>query len=199
MPWSRWGAALFVSMSHLVAGQGDPAHVDPTRIISYIVSGLGFLGGGVILRDGLNVKGMNTAATIWCTGAIGSLAGMGFLIEAGVGAALVLGVHITMRPVVLWFEAHKYTAVNVETYYRIRVRTRSDQEAVIRSILLRHIGSESKMGLQSLATDEAQKDAPTVVAEVYSSHRNDQFMEQLVARLSIEPNVTAISWERIHV
>ena len=56
------GAALFVSLSRLIEDQGSP-----TRIASYIVSGLGFLGGGVILRDGLNVKGINTAATIWCT------------------------------------------------------------------------------------------------------------------------------------
>ena len=53
------GAALFVSLSRLM---GD--HDSPTRIASYIVSGIGFLGGGVILRDGLTVKGMNTAATL---------------------------------------------------------------------------------------------------------------------------------------
>src|SRR6516164_11258988 len=56
------GSAMFVSLSHLM---GD--HDSPTRIASYIVSGIGFLGGGVILRDGLTVKGMNTAATLWCT------------------------------------------------------------------------------------------------------------------------------------
>src|SRR5580698_1690414 len=70
------GAALFVSLSKLM---GD--HNSPTRIASYIVSGIGFLGGGVILRDGLNVKGINTAATLWCTGAIGTLAGASFRME----------------------------------------------------------------------------------------------------------------------
>jgi putative Mg2+ transporter-C (MgtC) family protein len=52
------GAALFVFVSHLMGDEGSP-----TRIAAYIVSGIGFLGGGVILREGLNVKGMNTAAT----------------------------------------------------------------------------------------------------------------------------------------
>jgi putative Mg2+ transporter-C (MgtC) family protein len=66
------GAALFVSLSRLMGDENSP-----TRIASYIVSGLGFLGGGVILRDGLTVKGMNTAATLWCTGAVGTLAGAG--------------------------------------------------------------------------------------------------------------------------
>src|ERR1700679_4159840 len=58
------GAALFVSLSTLMNDSNSP-----TRIASYIVSGLGFLGGGVIVREGFTVKGMNTAATLWCTGA----------------------------------------------------------------------------------------------------------------------------------
>src|SRR4051812_36638815 len=58
------GAALFVSLSLLMEETSSP-----TRMASYVVSGLGFLGGGVILRDGLNVKGLNTAASLWCSGA----------------------------------------------------------------------------------------------------------------------------------
>jgi putative Mg2+ transporter-C (MgtC) family protein len=65
--------SLFVALATLMNDQNSP-----TRIASYVVSGLGFLGGGVILRAGLNVKGMNTAATIWCSGAVGTLAGSGF-------------------------------------------------------------------------------------------------------------------------
>src|SRR6516225_3405891 len=75
------GAALFVSLSGLTADTNSP-----TRIASYVVSGIGFLGGGVILREGMSVKGMNTAATLWCSAAVGSLAGAGFLIEASFGA-----------------------------------------------------------------------------------------------------------------
>src|SRR6516162_622581 len=106
------GAALFVSLSRLMDDEASP-----TRIASYIVSGLGFLGGGVILRDGLNVKGMNTAATIWCTGAVGTLAGAGFLFEAVAGTAAVLTVHLGLRPVVCWIELRTKTTTDVETYY----------------------------------------------------------------------------------
>src|SRR5580704_903775 len=87
------GAALFVSLSRLMDDVNSP-----TRIASYIVSGLGFLGGGVILRDGLTVKGLNTAATLWCTGAVGTLAGAGFHLEAITGTAAVLAVHLGLRP-----------------------------------------------------------------------------------------------------
>ena len=110
------GAALFVSLSRLMNDEGSP-----TRIASYIVSGLGFLGGGVILRDGLNVKGMNTAATIWCTGAVGTLAGAGFPLEAVAGTVSILTVHLGLRPVVRWIESHTKTTTDVETYYRLRV------------------------------------------------------------------------------
>ena len=66
------GAALF----ELFAVQLTGVHgVDPTRIAAYVVSGIGFLGAGVILRDGVSVRGINTAATIWCSAAVGVLAG----------------------------------------------------------------------------------------------------------------------------
>ena len=79
------GAALFVSLTRLM-GDGD----SPTRVASYIVSGIGFLCGGVILRDGLTVKGLNTAATLWCSAAVGTLAGAGFPLHSLIGTLTVL-------------------------------------------------------------------------------------------------------------
>ena len=86
------GAALFVSLSLLVPDEGSK-----TRIASYVVSGLGFLGGGVILREGLNVKGLNTAATIWCSGAVGSLCGSDLVGHAALGTFVILFAHLSLR------------------------------------------------------------------------------------------------------
>jgi putative Mg2+ transporter-C (MgtC) family protein len=185
------GAAMFVSLSTLLGDKDSP-----TRIAAYIVSGLGFLGGGVILRDGLMVKGMNTAATIWCTGAIGTLAGCGFLPYAAIATGAVLFVNITLRPIVRRLEARRPMAVNVETSYQIRVTCQSEQEAVVRGILLRHVGSHPRMSLQGLAAEDMEKGQTAVVADIYASERNDRFMEDLVARVSIEPQITAVSWKR---
>src|SRR6516162_6818147 len=80
------GAALFVAMGALIA--------EPSRVAAQVVSGIGFLGGGVILREGFTVRGMNTAATLWCSAAVGVLAGTGFLVEAALGTAAVLIVHL---------------------------------------------------------------------------------------------------------
>jgi putative Mg2+ transporter-C (MgtC) family protein len=185
------GAALFVSLSRLMDDQSSP-----TRIASYIVSGLGFLGAGVILRDGMNVKGMNTAATLWCTGAIGTLAGSGFAPEAATGTAAVLAVHLGLRPVVRWIEVRTRTTTDVETYYRLRVVCDQREGAPVRAILLRHIGGKPRMSLQGISTEETDKGGKVIVADIFALERNDRALEEIVARLSIEPEVTGVSWER---
>jgi putative Mg2+ transporter-C (MgtC) family protein len=185
------GAAMFVSLSHLMGDENSP-----TRIASYIVSGLGFLGGGVILRDGLTVKGMNTAATLWCTGAVGTLAGAGFSLEAAAGTGAVLIVHLGLRPVVRWIEGRTKTTTDVETYYRLRVACADGEGAHIRAILMRHIGGHSRLSVQGIATEDSEKDARVIVADVYALERNDRALEDIVARLSIEPEVTGVSWQR---
>ncbi len=73
------GAALFELPGVQLSSQHG---ADPTRIAAYVVSGVGFLGAGVILRDGVGVRGVNTAATIWCSSAVGVLAGAGYIIQA---------------------------------------------------------------------------------------------------------------------
>jgi hypothetical protein len=87
------GATLFVLYS---VAAGDPT--SPTRVASYVVSGVGFLGGGVIVRDGSNVRGLNTAATLWSSAAVGVLAGAGLLLFSLVGTAAVVATHLFGRP-----------------------------------------------------------------------------------------------------
>jgi putative Mg2+ transporter-C (MgtC) family protein len=87
------GACLFVILSdvHSAAPSAD-------RISAQIVSGIGFLGAGVILRDGLGIRGLNTAATLWCAAAVGALAGAGFFLFAAGGAAAVILANLFLRP-----------------------------------------------------------------------------------------------------
>ncbi|GAA3007084.1 MgtC/SapB family protein [Microbacterium aurantiacum] len=73
------GAASFVLLS--TATDGDAS---PTRIAAQVVSGIGFLGAGIIFREGANVRGLNTAATLWCSAAVGVLCGAGFFLYAGI-------------------------------------------------------------------------------------------------------------------
>lgn len=187
------GASLFVSLSHLMDDSASP-----TRIASYIVSGIGFLGGGVILRDGLNVKGMNTAATLWCTAAVGTLSGAGFPAHALIGTATVLGLHLGLRPISHWVDSRLKTAVDVETFYRVRVVCQEAQEGIIRTILLRHVNSRPKMTVQGIATQETERaDQAAVVADIFSVERSDREIQDLMSRINIEPSVSSVSWEKL--
>ncbi len=187
------GAALFVSLSRLM---GD--HDSPTRIASYIVSGIGFLGGGVILRDGMNVKGINTAATLWCSAAVGTLAGAGFPFHSLVGTLTILGLHLALRPLARRIDTQLKTAIDVETLYQIRVVCQEPQERVIRTILLRHIESHHGMSIQGISTQEAEQDGyAVVIADIFSIERNDRTIQDTISRINIDPSVKSVSWEKV--
>jgi putative Mg2+ transporter-C (MgtC) family protein len=89
------GAATFILFAHL-AGDRDSA----ARVGAQVVSGIGFLGAGVIFKEGLNIRGLNTAATLWCAAAVGLLAGTGFILYGALCAALVIGSNVVLRPLV---------------------------------------------------------------------------------------------------
>lgn len=80
------GSALFTIISQKVGGE----HTDSARIASYIVSGIGFLGAGVIFRDGLNVSGLTTASVIWLSAAVGMSIGFGYLYPAAIFLAVAM-------------------------------------------------------------------------------------------------------------
>ncbi len=188
------GAALFMSLTPLLQ---NPA-ADPTRIASYVVSGVGFLGGGVILREGMNVRGMATAATLWCSAAIGVLAGAGFVWHALLGTLVIVTLHLTLRPVAVWIDTHRKIAVNIETAYRVRVVCDRQHENLIRTILARHINIHPTMTLQAISIQDSERpDHTTVVADIFALRRNDRELEDLMSRLNIEPSVTAVRWETV--
>ena len=88
------GAAAFTVLSYAMTEEEG----DPSRVAAQIVSGIGFLGGGLILKDGFTVRGLNTAATIWCSAACGTLSGVGLYREAAILVACVLVTHCLFRP-----------------------------------------------------------------------------------------------------
>jgi putative Mg2+ transporter-C (MgtC) family protein len=95
------GSAIYVLLSISITNAGTG---DVTRIIGQVVSGIGFLGAGIIFKEGLNVHGLSTAATIWCSAAIGCLAGAGFFTETLISTLAVLIVNWVLHPVDLWLD-----------------------------------------------------------------------------------------------
>jgi len=89
------GSALFILLAAKITGDNSSS----ARIAAQIVTGIGFLGAGAIMKEGFSVSGLNTAATIWCSGAVGCLAGLGFWYEASIGTFFVIISHLVLRPV----------------------------------------------------------------------------------------------------
>lgn len=94
------GAAIFVLLSFIL--KGDESNIDVTRIVAQVVTGVGFLGAGVIFREGTDVHGLSTAATIWCSAAIGCLAASGMFYETLIATIMVIVINIFLRPVEKW-------------------------------------------------------------------------------------------------
>jgi putative Mg2+ transporter-C (MgtC) family protein len=92
------GAALYVSLSFFVAGD----KYDATRIIGQVVTGIGFLGGGIIFKEGINVHGLTTAATVWCSSAIGCLAAAGYYYHILIATGIIIFVNSSLRPIDEW-------------------------------------------------------------------------------------------------
>lgn len=97
------GAALFAVVSaygfESVVGGGHPSiQADPTRVASQIVVGIGFLGGGAIIKYGASIRGLTTAASLWVTAAVGTAVGLGLLVLGSVTAAITLLALVGLRP-----------------------------------------------------------------------------------------------------
>lgn len=99
------GAAAFVLLSIKVAATAP--NIDVTRITAQVVMGVGFLGAGVIFREGANVHGLNSAATIWCSAAIGCIAASGYFAEALICTFLVTIVNTVLEPIEKWMRNRK--------------------------------------------------------------------------------------------
>ncbi len=89
-------------------GAADSVRTDPTRMAQGIMTGIGFLGAGVIFKEGLTVRGLTTAASIWTTAAIGILMGVGEYVAGTVATVLALGVLSVFRQLELRFPTHMY-------------------------------------------------------------------------------------------
>jgi putative Mg2+ transporter-C (MgtC) family protein len=187
------GAALFELFAVLLAG----AHgVDPTRIAAYVVSGIGFLGAGVILREGVTVRGINTAATIWCSAAVGVLAGAGYLPAAVIAAVLVLLAHLALRPIARRLDRlPASTGAEVETAYDFHAVCRAADEAHIRALIAQELIRDNFV-LHSLHSQNLDhgRGLVEVTARLQRQGRDDLALEAAVSRLSLEPSVSSITW-----
>ena len=186
------GAAIFMSMAVDIGGTAAE------RIASYVVSGVGFLGAGVILKDGASIRGLNTAATLWCTAAIGAYCGLGSLFEPVVGAFFIIAAHILLRP--FSNKIRKMSPFRVsdqeEYHYRFAALCNEEDENHIRTLFIQYIGNNPDLMLKSISsTDSKTPLFVKVDVEMISMKRQDRSMEKVASFLTLEKGIVSIKWE----
>lgn len=102
------GACVFILLSESViysaVQSGGPVNNDNLRVLSQVVTGIGFLGAGVIMKDGFTIHGLNSAATIWCSAAVGCLCGYGLWRQAAIAVVVILFINWIIKNIERYIE-----------------------------------------------------------------------------------------------
>src|SRR3984885_5958673 len=128
------GAAAFVDLAMRLAG-ADGA----VRVIAYVVSGIGFLGAGGIMKQGLDVRGLNTAATLWASAAVGSCAGADMVAQAGALTVFVLAGTPLLRPLVNAINRIPLDAQSTEATYEFKLTVTPEALPAMRDRLVEQL------------------------------------------------------------
>jgi putative Mg2+ transporter-C (MgtC) family protein len=116
--------------SWLPGASSEMIRTDPTRMAQGIMTGIGFLGAGVIFKEGLSVRGLTTAASIWITAAIGILVGVGLYFAATFATALTLGVLAIFHRIESGMPSHSYAHHSI-SFDRDHVMPEKDLRALL--------------------------------------------------------------------
>lgn len=164
--------------------------VDATRIPAQIVSGMGFLGAGVILRDGKNIRGLNTAATLWCNAALGVLCACGMLFEATIGTLFIL-----ISNVILRLFANKMIDHNEKTKkFILTISCKSKKAVVVRTLLLQRLNREEVL-LDDIE-NVSEEDRVKIIANIEIANNSSFKIDKIMNRMSMEPDVYSVGWKK---
>lgn len=181
------GAAVFILSS--ISTSPD----SPGRIAAQIVSGIGFLGAGVIMREGMNVRGLNTAATLWCSAGIGVLCGLGQFWNAAVATLIILCANILLREAAQRINQIP-GATEEERRYVLKVTCNDDHENAIRQLLL-NMAKERALSLQgvgSVSTEE--KGHKEIRVELISGADHRKTLDLIMSEIGGHENITSVHW-----
>ena len=180
------GSFLFVSVSNLTEGN------DITRIAAQVVSGIGFIGAGVILRDGMNIRGLNTAATLWCSSAIGTLTALGLIKEAVIGVVYILLSNILLR----FISRIIMKRINTKSeYYKLIIECDLNKEMVVKNLLIQKLKSQQNTLIKF--TTRKNDNSLIIDSQLEIVNDLDKSVDSIVNRLCIESGVLSAEYRKI--
>ncbi|AEA63557.1 MgtC/SapB family protein [Burkholderia gladioli] len=187
------GACLFVTLG-VLTGNGVAG---VTQIAAYVVSGVGFLGGGVIMREKGAIQGINTAATLWCSAAVGVLSGSGHYLPALAGTVVVLLVNTVLRSLSHAINATPVSNADLIREYQITVICLATDEIHVRTLLSNSMYAKP-LSFQSLTSEDVEQEGAVERIKVTATlklHPKDQAkLEQIASRMSMEKSISSVSW-----
>ncbi len=187
-----FGAAAFADLGATVGGPTT------TNVIAYVISGVGFLGAGAIMKDGGSIKGLNTAATLWCSAAVGACAGAGEMLDAVFVTALLIGINLALRPMSRYIDRramlYSLRRESRTSIYQISVVCPFNHESEVRAGLLTAI-AERPLLLRHLRTEDiGDTDEALLRAEVQSETSGTSLLEEVTNQLRKDELVSKVEW-----
>ena len=184
------GAAGFVVFAALF-----PDDINPTRVAAQVVSGIGFLGAGIIFRDGFNIQGINTAATLWCSAAVGLISGSGHLGYAAALTSLIVFSNLGLRPVVRRLK--RAAAKNTQSLqtYQVKVSCLHKDSKDIRALVLGSLEDQG-LGFSQIAS-RGDQDATEIMVEVQGMAAEAAKVAGVIGRVSTDSRILRASWTTV--
>jgi putative Mg2+ transporter-C (MgtC) family protein len=182
-----FGAAAFVDLGLTIAP-------GTTQVVAYVVSGVGFLGAGAIMKDGANVRGLNTAATLWCSAAVGACAGAGEIHDAVFVTALLITINSVLRPLSRFIDRRSLAAIDTHALYRVQLSCDSDAESKAKHRITYAIAARALV-LREIRAEKSGDGQTSVIRAILESATHDaNIVDALVSELRAEPWTKSVEW-----
>lgn len=189
------GAYAYTAFSCMALGNDN----DTTRVAAQVVSGIGFLGAGLIIRDGAKVSGLSTAATIWTTAAIGILCTLDNIYYAVIVAAAIVIVHLVLHPFSDYINKkshyNKDRRDRAETMYKISILCKESSEIDIRSHLIKTIREKNDVLLHNLESNDEVNGDVKIKAYITTAKKNNDVVESIIVHIGKDEGIISAGWK----
>jgi putative Mg2+ transporter-C (MgtC) family protein len=183
------GAAAFVDLAMRLSGNDGAV-----RVIAYVVSGIGFLGAGVIMKQGMDVRGLNTAATLWASAAVGSCAGADMVAQAALLTVFILAGNTLLRPLVNAINRIPLNEQAIEATYEFKLAVTPEALPDMRDLLVERL-ERANYPVADVDVVEHGDDLLEIVATLVSTTVDPKDLDQVATDLERQPGVRHATWE----
>lgn len=182
-------AAAFVDLGMHIGG-ADGA----VRVIAYVVSGIGFLGAGVIMKDGANVSGLNTAATLWGSAAVGCCAGADLIAQAVALTVFILAGNTLLRPLVNAINRSPLDERTTEATYEFLLTADAASAGTLRELLVERLEA-AHYPVGDVVTADRADGSVEIVATLVGTAAESKELDAVASDLSVRPGVRHATWD----